>query len=183
MKRASVSRLFRDKKSRHAKLLLQAVDSGENFTITLPEHKAAVLALEGHGLNDRCGLYWLLSQSVAALGGTFGSVIVTLADSGVRGAISLSTGGEAKWFDADVVELIALALHVDLPIYLKVADDEDDDKGGEDAENGAPQADMPLPDVFEHALADILERTPLGGATEPDGGGEGESQDDNPASS
>lgn len=180
MKRASVSRLFRDKKSHHAKLLLQAVESGENFTITLPEHKAAVLALEGHGLNDRCGLYYLLSRSVAALGGTFGSVIVTLADSGVRGAISLSTGGNPQWFDADVVELIALALHVDLPIYLKVADDEDD-KGGEDA-GGAQQADMPLPDVFEHALADILERTPLGGATESDGGeSEGESQDDAPA--
>ena len=182
MKRASVSRLFRDKKSHHAKLLLQAVDSRENFTIALPEHKAAVLALEGHGLNDRCGLYYLLSRSVAALGGTFGSVIVTLAESGVRGVISLSTGGEPKWFDADVVELIALALHVDLPIYLKVADDEDND-GGDDAESDASEMDMPLPDVFEHALADILERTPLGGATESDGGGEGESQEDAPAPS
>ena len=182
MKRASVSRLFRDKKSHHAKLLLQAVDSGEKFTIALPEHKAAVLALEGHGLNDRCGLYYLLSQSVAALGGTFGSVVVTLADSGVRAVISLSTGGEPKWFDADVVELIALALHVDLPIYLKVADDEDDD-GGDNAESADPQADMPLPDVFEHALADILERTPLGGANESEDGGEGESHDDAPAPS
>lgn len=183
MKRASVSRLFRDKKSHHAKLLLQAVESGENFTITLPEHKAAVLALEGHGLNDRCGLYYLLSRSVAALGGAFGSVIVTLAESGVSGAISLSTGGKLQWFDADVVELIALALHVDLPIYLKVDDDEDND-GGDDAESDAPQADMPLPDVFEHALADILERTPLGGANESeDGGGENESRDDAPAPS
>ena len=175
MKRASVSRLFRDRKSHHAKLLLQAVDGGEKFTITLPEHKAAVLALEGHGLNDRCGLYYLLLQSVAALGGTFGSVVVTLADSGVSGVISLSTGGEAKWFDADVVELIALALHVDLPIYLKLADEDED--GGENAEN-APEADMPLPDVFEHALADILERAPFGGDPESDGG---ESQDAAPA--
>lgn len=174
MKRASVSRLFRDRKSHHAKLLLQAVDGGEKFTITLPEHKAAVLALEGHGLNDRCGLYYLLSQSVAALGGTFGSVVVTLAESGVSGVISLSTDGEAKWFDADVVELIALALHVDLPIYLKIADDD----GGEDAESGA-ETDMPLPDVFEHALADILERTPFGDVPESDGGGE--SQDAAPA--
>ena len=181
MKRASVSRLFRDKKSHHAKLLLQAVESGENFTITLPEHKAAVLALEGHGLNDRCGLYYLLSRSVAALGGTFGSVIVTLAESGVRGVISLSTGGKLQWFDADVVELIALALHVDLPIYLKVSDAEDD--GGEDSESAVPQADMPLPDVFEHALADILERTSLGGANESEGGGENESRDDAPAPS
>ena len=160
MKRASVSRLFRDKKSHHAKLMLQAVDSGENFTITLPEHKAAVLALEGHGLNDRCGLYYLLSQSVAALGGTFGAVVVTLASSGVSGVISLSASGKPKWFDADVVELIALALHVDLPIYLKVA--EDDDGGGESADG----ADMPLPDVFEHALADILERRGGGGESE-----------------
>ena len=166
MKRASVSRLFRDKKSQHAKLLLQAVDSGENFTITLPEHKAAVLALEGHGLNDRCGLYYLLSQSVAALGGTFGSVVVTLASSGVSGVISLSASGKPKWFDADVVELIALALHVDLPIYLKLADDED---GGEKAEETA----IPLPDVFEHALADILERRSDCGASEADGGEKG----------
>ena len=167
MKRASVSRLFRDKKSHHAKLLLQAVDSGENFTITLPEHKAAVLALEGHGLNDRCGLYYLLSQSVAALGGTFGAVVVTLASSGVSGVISLSASGKPKWFDADVVELIALALHVDLPIYLKLA--EDDDGGGESADG----ADMPLPDVFEHALADILERRSDGGVSEADGGEKG----------
>ena len=175
MKRASVSRLFRDRKSHHAKLLLQAVDGGEKFTITLPEHKAAVLALEGHGLNDRCGLYYLLSQSVAALGGTFGSVVVTLAESGVSGVISVSAGGEARWFDADVVELIALALHVDLPIYLKLADE--DDGGGEDGEGGA-ETDMPLPDVFEHALADILERSPFGDAPESDGG---ESQDAAPA--
>lgn len=166
MKRASVSRLFRDKKSHHAKLMLQAVDSGENFAITLPEHKAAVLALEGHGLNDRCGLYYLLSQSVAALGGTFGSVVVNLASSGVSGVISVSVGGKPKWFDADVVELIALALHVDLPIYLKLAED-DEDGGGESADG----ADMPLPDVFEHALADILERR----------GGGGESGDAAPA--
>ena len=168
MKRASVSRLFRDKKSHHAKLLLQAVDSGENFTITLPEHKAAVLALEGHGLNDRCGLYYLLSQSVAALGGTFGSVVVTLASAGVSGVISLSVDNKPKWFDADVVELIALALHVDLPIYLKLADD-DDDGDGEKAEETV----IPLPDVFEHALADILERRSDGGAPEADGGESG----------
>ena len=156
MKRASVSRLFRDKKSHHAKLLLQAVDSGENFTITLPEHKAAVLALEGHGLNDRCGLYYLLSQSVAALGGTFGSVVVTLAESGVSGVISLSAGGETKWRDADVVELIALALHVDLPIYIKVADEGDGETVAETV--------VPLPDAFERALADILEqRSPADG--------------------
>ena len=166
MKRASVSRLFRDKKSHHAKLMLQAVDSGENFAITLPEHKAAVLALEGHGLNDRCGLYCLLSQSVAALGGTFGSVVVNLASSGVSGVISVSVGGKPKWFDADVVELIALALHVNLPIYLKLAED-DDGVGGENADG----ADMPLPDVFEHALADILERRSEGGESgDADGG-------------
>ena len=162
MKRASVSRLFRDKKSHHAKLLLQAVDSGENFTITLPEHRAAVLALEGHGLNDRCGLYYLLSQSVAALGGTFGSVVVTLASAGVSGVISLSVDNKPKWFDADVVELIALALHVDLPIYLKIADDDDGD--GEKIE----ETDIPLPDVFEHALADILEQRSAGGESEDD---------------
>ena len=140
--------------------MLQAVDSGENFAITLPEHKAAVLALEGHGLNDRCGLYYLLSQSVAALGGTFGSVVVNLASSGVSGVISVSVGGKPKWFDADVVELIALALHVDLPIYLKLAEDEDG--GGESAEETV----IPLPDVFEHALADILERRDGGGESE-----------------
>ena len=167
MKRASVSRLFRDKKSHHAKLLLQAVDSGENFTITLPEHKAAVLALEGHGLNDRCGLYYLLSQSVAALGGTFGSVVVTLASAGVSGVISLSVDNKPKWFDADVVELIALALHVDLPIYLKIVDDDDGD--GEKIE----ETDIPLPDVFEHALADILEQRAAGGAPEAEAGESG----------
>ncbi len=161
MKRASVSRLFRDKKSHHAKLLLQAVDSGENFTITLPEHKAAVLALEGHGLNDRCGLYYLLSQSVAALGGTFGSVVVTLASAGVSGVISLSVSGKPKWFDADVVELIALALHVDLPIYLKLVDDDDSDENAEETV-------IPLPDVFEHALADILEQRSADDESEDD---------------
>ena len=146
MQRASVTRLYRDRSSNETIMLLEAADTKERFKVTLPVSKAGILALEGHGLNDRCALYKALSKCVAALGGELGSVIVTLDEvNGVKGAISLSRDTETvSWISADVVELVALALHVQIPIYVNV-------------ENRAgPHVAASLPAIFEDALSEIL---------------------------
>ncbi len=123
--------------------MLRASESGEKYKIALPEHKAAVLALEGHGLNDRCGLYFLLSQCMGELGASFGSVVVTLGRSnGVTGEISLVRDGDVRKLSADVVELVAFALHVSLPIYVELVDEE--------------AGTTCTPAVFEDALTEIM---------------------------
>ena len=42
---------------------------------------------------------------------------------GVSGAISLSSGADMSWVNADVVELVAFALHVQIPIFLNMTDE------------------------------------------------------------
>ena len=154
MQRASVTRLYKDRSSHEAVMLLEGKDTKERYRITLPVSRAGILALEGHGLNDRCPLYCVLSECVAALGGSFGSVIVTLDEvNGVTGAVCLSRSGAEEvvsWVKADVVELVAFALHVQLPIYIRRQDE------GEPQGASASQGSVSLPPVFEDALSDIL---------------------------
>ena len=152
MQRASVTRLYKDRVSHEAIMLLEAKDTKERFKVTLPVSRAGILVLEGHGLNDRCAFYRVLSECVAALGGGFGSVIVTLDEvNGVSGAMSLSRDEEAiSWINADVVELVAFALHVQIPIYVHQRD-------ANDPEDSTPYpATTSLPAAFEDVLSEIL---------------------------
>ena len=153
MERASVTRLYKDRSSHEAIMLLEAKVSKERFRVTVPSNRAGILALEGHGLNDRCPLYGLLSECVGKLGGAFGSIVVTLDGSkGVTGTMGLARGEEIiSWIEGDVVELVAFAIHVDLPIYIRKVDEPD-------AATGTLQGeDTYLPSVFEDVLSAILQ--------------------------
>lgn len=166
MELASVTRLFKDQSTQKAILLLEAVGSKERFKITLPGHRAGILALEGHGLNDRCTLYGILSECVDLLGGSFTSVKITLDKTrGVSGAISLAKGEDLKWVKTDVIELVAFALHVQIPIFLNVTDEP---KVGEPRPE---RANTDLPSVFENVLTEIMcsKPEPLSPSTEDDG--------------
>ena len=161
MERASVTRLYKDSSSQKTIMLLETKANGERFKVTLPSQKAGILALEGHGLNDRCPLYRVLSECVRELGGAFGSVVVRLDEvEGVSGRIAVSRGEQiVSWISGDVVELVAFALHVQLPIYVSKQDPLDGDDETALAES------MSLPSVFEEALSDILDSGP--GASPP----------------
>ena len=156
MERASVTRLYKDSSSQKTIMLLETKANGERFKVTLPGQKAGILALEGHGLNDRCSLYQVLSECVRELGGAFGSVVVRLDEvKGVSGRMAVSRGEETvSWIRGDVVELVAFALHVQLPIYVSKEDPPDRDGETALAESAS------LPSVFEEALSDILDSDP-----------------------
>ena len=153
MERASVTRLYKDRSSQETIMLLETKSNGERFRVTLPGQKAGILALEGHGLNDRCSLYRVLSECVRKLGGGFGSMVVTLDEvKGVSGAMAISKDEEiVSWISGDVVELVAFALHVQLPIYVSKEGPPDRDRETSLAESAS------LPSVFEEALSDILD--------------------------
>ena len=150
MERALVTRLYRDESSHDTVMLMETTHSKKRVKIMIPRQKAGILALEAHGLNDRCPLYDMLSRCVHQLGAAFGSVVLT--EDGSRcaaGSISLSKSGSTAWIDADVVELVAFAMHTQTPIYV-------------DRSETTPQSNNPhppqasLPQAFEDALADIL---------------------------
>ena len=165
MERASVTRLYRDRSSQETILLMQEEKSKERIRITVPAHRAGILALEGHGLNDRCALYRILSECVAELGGSLGSVVVTANDDkGVSGSISVCRDESIiRWIKADVVELVAFALHTQLPIYLNRTDKLE--SAGESA--SVPETSkIEAPSVFETALAEILMSDANGGELE-----------------
>ena len=150
MERASVSRLFKDQTTQKTTLMLESVESKEQYKITVPDHRAGILALEGHGLNDRCSLYGIMSECILKLGGALGSVVVELNKSrGVSGKVSLSHGDDVSWIESDVIELVAFALHTQLPIYLNVSN------GDPDAKDQQPEP-ATVPTVFEDALTEIL---------------------------
>ena len=153
MERASVTRLFRDHSSQETIMLLETKVNGERFRVTLPGQKAGILALEGHGLNDRCALYRVMSEVTRELGGAFGSVVVTLDDvKGVSGAMAVSRNEEiVSWIKGDVVELVAFALHVQLPIYVSKGETPVGESRSPVTEGAS------LPSVFEKALSDILD--------------------------
>jgi len=119
VQRVSITRLLRDSASHETVLIMEVLDNDEELRVSVPCHKAVILALEAHGLNDRCPLYSIMLECVAQLGGTFGPVVITIDEmSGNGAAISLTQDGRTRWVSADLVELIALALHLQLPIYL-----------------------------------------------------------------
>ena len=151
MERAVVKRLYRDETSLETVMLMEATQTKERIKITVPYQKAGILALEAHGLNDRCPLYSMFSHCVDALGAVFGVAVISCKKQ-VRtsGAISLSQGGRTRWVDADVVELVAFALHASIPIYVDRSD------STETQREGSPLRGAEIPSVFEAALEDIL---------------------------
>ena len=152
MERALITRLYRDEASQKTVMLMEAKESKELIKVTIPCEKAGILALEAHGLNDRCPLYGMFSQCVGELGAAFGSVVLNCEGPRcTQGAISLSHGGRTTWIGGDVVELVAFAMHAHIPIYVsKSAPSESEE------DDGQPRAKTMLPSVFVDALEDIL---------------------------
>ena len=151
MERASVKCLYRDRSSHETIMLMETVTSGQKIRVTVPWANAGVLALEAHGVNDRCALYGVFAECVRELGGAFRSVVVTGDESeDVRCAILLSAGGRTTWISADVVELVAFALHVRIPIYV--------DRTGTFGSGcaGSDRREPEIPTVFVDAISDIL---------------------------
>lgn len=147
MQRVSITRLLRDKVSHETILVMEALDDSEEIRVSVPWHKAGVLALEAHGLNDRCPLYSLLLACVAKLGGSFGPVVITRQeDAGSEAAISLSHDGETGWVSGEFVELIALALHLQLPIYVSTI------VARETEQETANQPGAEIPSVFRETF-------------------------------
>lgn len=156
MQRASVTRIYKGRSSHEAIMTLEANDDGEQFSINMPAASASIIALEGHGLNDRCPTYSIFSDCVAALGGAFGSVVITFVDSRPANAAMAIARDEKiiSWIGGDIVELVAFALHVRLPIYVHSRSASD---------NGYPppqSRSTPVPSIFEDAFSDILTTKP-----------------------
>ena len=165
MERASVKRLYRDRSSHETIMLMETVTSGQKIRVTVPFANAGVLALEAHGVNDRCALYGVFAECVRELGGAFRSVVVAGDESqDVRCAISLYVNGRTTWISADVVELVAFALHVRIPIYV----DRTGAFGSRCADSDRREPELPT--VFVDAISDILSSDAHGDP--PSGGGE-----------
>lgn len=152
MERASVSRLYKERESHETIMVLRGESSGNQFSVTVPSLSARILALEGHGLNDRCTLYTILSQCVAKLGGAFGSVVITLDEvRGVSATMAVSRSEQAvTWINGDVIELVALAQHVQLPLYVRVK------PAATESAHQLTNDTSSLPHVIEEVLSDIL---------------------------
>lgn len=162
MELASIVQLFRDKSSNEPVLLMETVVHKEKVLIRLACQNADVLALEAHGLNNRCPLYTLLADCVRELGGSLGSAVVSIDPSqAVTGAVSLSKSGQTRWVPADVVELVAFAMHIKLPVYLNKSNKPL--VGVSEPSLGLTE----LPTVFENALEDILKPNSAPGSNNP----------------
>ncbi|MCY3543816.1 MAG: DUF151 domain-containing protein [Chloroflexi bacterium] len=156
MQRASVTRIFREWSSEHAVMMLEANNSKEEYRVHIPVANANIIALEGHGLNDRCGTYSIFADCVSALGGAFGSVVITFNGGNAVGA-SMAIARDnhiLSWINGSIVDLVAFALHVRLPIYVH-------DIAANNANHAANHSrsqsrNTPVPGVFEDALSDIL---------------------------
>ncbi len=152
MQRASVTKIYKGRSSQEAVMTLELKDGSEEFSIAMPASSAEIIALEGHGLNNRCPTYSIFSDCVAALGGAFGSVVITFVDSEPANAAMAIARDEkiVSWIGGDIVELVAFALHVRLPIYVH-------SRGASDNAYPPPQdRRTPMPTIFEDALSDIL---------------------------
>ena len=152
MQRASVTRIFRKWSSEQAVMLLETKNSREEYRVHIPAANASIIALEGHGLNDRCATYSIFMECVSALGGAFGSVVITFDDGNAVGAsIAIARDNRiVSWINGSIVDLVAFALHVRLPIYVH-------DIAVHNANHARPQSrNTPVPGVFEDALSDIL---------------------------
>ena len=122
--------------------------------LVLPEREAVVLALEAHGLNDRCGLYQALTACVANLGGAFCRVAIEL-DANREAASYLAL--LHKSMNVNVGEVLALALHRGLPIYL---DRSAYDGPPEDRAVSQDAGVSDVPPVFEPLLSDLIGAEP-----------------------
>ena len=152
MQLASVTRVYKGRSSHEAVVTLETKEGGEKFNIHMPAANASIIALEGHGLNDRCPTYSIFSDCVTALGGAFGSVVITFVDSRpVNAAMAIAQDEKIiSWIGGDIIELVAFALHVKLPIFVH-------SRGASDNTYPPPQSrSTPVPSIFEDAFPDIL---------------------------
>jgi hypothetical protein len=105
-------------------------------------------------VNDRCGLYHILTTAVAHLDGAFCNVTIKLnAKSEAASFLILLHGEEHKSLSVNVGEVIALALHGGLPIYLETSDYEGGPK--EKTQGGSA-----VPHAFESLLSDLAKTNP-----------------------
>ena len=150
MELVQVNRLYLEKESKECVVVLQGCRSGAQTRLILPEKEAAVIALEAHGVNDRCSLYHVLTTCVAHLGGAFCNVTIKLnARSEAASYLTLVQGEDHKALSVNVGEVIALALHGGLPIYLDTSECEGRSEGR------TPQ-ESPVPHAFESLLSDLV---------------------------
>ena len=152
MQLASVTKIYKGRSSHEAVMTLQLKDGGEEFSICMPASSAEVIALEGHGLNNRRSTYSIFSGCVAFLGGAFGSVVITFVDSEPANAVMAIARDEriVSWIGGNIVELVAFALRVQLPIYVN-------SRWASDNVYPPPQnRNTPMPQIFADALSDIL---------------------------
>ncbi len=154
MELVQVNRLYLERETKECVVVLEGCKSGAQTRLILPEREAAVIALEAHGVNDRCGLYHILTTSVAHLGGAFCNVTIKLnAKSEAASFLVLLQGQEHKSLSVNVGEVIALALHGGLPIYLETSDYEGGPK--EKTQGGSA-----VPHAFESLLSDLARTNP-----------------------
>ena len=126
--------------------------------LVLPEREAAVFALEAHGLNDRCGLDQVLTACVANLGGACCRVSIELnANREAASYLTLLQGSAHKSMNVNVGEVLALALHGGLPIYL---DRSAYDGPPEDRAVSQDAGVSDVPPVFEPLLSDLIGAEP-----------------------
>ena len=119
MELVQVNQLYQEKASRECVVVLEGRESRKQTRLVLPEREAAVLALEAHGVNDRCSLYHVLTTCVAHLGGAFCNVVIRLdANSEAAAYLTITQGSDHKSLNVNTGEVLALALHGGLPIYL-----------------------------------------------------------------
>ncbi len=150
MELVQVNRLYLEKESKECVVVLQGCKSGAKTRLVLPEREAAVIALEAHGVNDRCSLYHVLTTCVTHLGGAFCNVTIKLnARSEAASYLTILQGEDHKSLNVNVGEVIALALHGGLPIYLDTSDYE----GG--PEHSTP-GEAAMPHAFESLLSDLV---------------------------
>ena len=152
MELVQINQLYQEKASRECVVILEGRESRKQTRLVLPEREAAVLALEAHGVNDRCSLYHVLTTCVAHLGGAFCNVVIKI-DSNSEAAVylTITQGSDHKSLNVSTGEVLALALHGGLPIYLDRlvhgSPAEGDARGGREA--------VDVPPAFESLLSEL----------------------------
>jgi hypothetical protein len=113
---------------------------------------ASIIAPEGLCLSDRCPTYSIFSDCVAVPGGALGSVVITFVDSRpANAAMAIARFDKIiSWIGGDIIELVASALQVKLPIFVYC-------RGASDNTYLPPQSrSTPVPSIFEDAFSYIL---------------------------
>ena len=158
MELVKVDRLYVEKTTRKCIVELDGCETNRRTRLVLPEREGAVLALEAHGLNDRCGLYQVLTACVANLGGAFCRVVIELNQKMEAACyLTLLQGGAHKSMSVNVGEALAFAVHGGLPIYL---DRSACDGPPEDATADRSAGGAEVPPVFESLLSDLIGAEP-----------------------